>query len=390
MIVSKKNQVLLMHARIRNVALATFGLCILNIALGSPTPADTGSHFPTNEDLRHVRAMSAPQLSPDGQRVLLQVTDATTEGGRSHLWLVDIARNTSRQLTWSPAADKRGEREARWMPDGSSILFLAKRGEHTLLYRLPMAGGEAHAFDLKVAPAVDASKEAGALPPGKADTAADDDGPQPIDVEDYVIAPDGHSIAIIARDPETQGEQKQQDEKADAVWLGHDLHGKRVYLLDPDSEKLTAVAVAPDVDSVHWSNQGDRFVVIAEKPNDASDLGPANSAWLVSVKDPAHPSQLKQLPATAYSGAFSADDKRFYFLAQSAEDASPGYSDLYVTDLAGGSIRDLTADTAGSIDGDEPMLAGTTSWNPCRWAPGRRICACMMTSQRPSFSTAPW
>ncbi|MFI4921942.1 MAG: alpha/beta hydrolase family protein, partial [Gammaproteobacteria bacterium] len=40
------------------------------------------------------------------------------------------------------------------------------------------------------------------------------------------------------------------------------------------------------------------------------------------------------------------------------EDASPGYSDLYVTDLAGGSIRNLTADTAGSIDGDEPMLAG--------------------------------
>lgn len=347
-----------MHARIRNAALATIGLCILNVALGSPAPADTGSHFPTNEDLRHVLAMSAPQLSPDGQRVLLQVSDATTEGGRSHLWLVDIANYTSRQITWSPSADKRGERAARWMPDGSSILFLAKRGEHTELYRLPMAGGEAHAFDLKVTPVVDASKEAGALPPGKADAASDDDGPQTIDVEDYAIAPDGRSIAIIARDPETQGEQKQQDEKADAVWLGHDLHGKRVYLLDPDSEKLTAVALAPDVDSVHWNRQGDRFVAIVEKPNDASDLGPANSAWLVYVKDPAHPSQLKQLPATAYSGTFSSDDKRFYFLAQAAQDASPGYSDLYVTDLSDGSVHGLTPDIAGSIDGDDPMLFG--------------------------------
>ena len=348
-----------MHARIRTAAVAFLCAWAFNAALASPPTADTGDHFPTNEDLRHVRAMSAPRLSPDGRQVLLQVTDSTVDGGRSHLWLIDIAADTARQITWSPTTDKRGERAARWMPDGSSVLFLAKRGEHTELYRLPMAGGEAHAFDLKVTPATDASKEPGALPPEKAGATSDDDGPQPVDVEDYEIAPDGRSIAIIARDPETQGEQKQQDEKADAVWLDHDLHGKRVYLLDPDSGKLTPVAVAPDVDSIHWNGQGDRFVAIAEKPNDASDLGPANSAWLVYVKDPAHPSQLKQLPATAYSGTFSSDSKRFYFLAQSAEDASPGYSDLYVTYLPDGPAHDLTADTAGSIDGDDPMLLGS-------------------------------
>ena len=39
------------------------------------------------------------------------------------------------------------------MPDGASILFLAKRGEHTQLYRLPfIGGGEAQAFELKVIP----------------------------------------------------------------------------------------------------------------------------------------------------------------------------------------------------------------------------------------------
>ena len=32
------------------------------------------------------------------------------------------------------------------MPDGQSILFLAKRDEHVSLYRLPMNGGEAKAF----------------------------------------------------------------------------------------------------------------------------------------------------------------------------------------------------------------------------------------------------
>jgi len=344
-----------MNTRIKKML---FGACAFNLVVASTSLVAAESHFPNNEDLRHVRAMSAPQLSPDGRRVLLQVMDTTTDGGRSHLWLVDIASDTFRQITWSPADDKRGERGARWMPDGENILFLAKRGEHTQLYRLPMAGGEAHAFDLTTAPAVDASKEPSALPPNEAVAASGKVEPLPLDVESYEISPDGRSIAVLARDPETPGEKKQKDEKADAVWLDHDLHGKRAYLLDLDSEKLTAVAVAPDVDSIHWDSQSDRFVAITEKPNDASDLGPADSAWLVSVKDPAHPTQLKQLPATAYNGAFSADGKRFYFMAQAEQDASPGYSDLYVTDLNGGPVHNLTADTTGSIGGDDLILAG--------------------------------
>jgi len=49
--------------------------------------------------------------------------------------------------------------------DGKSVLFLAHRGAHTQLYRLPMDGGEAKLFDLKVTPLVDESKREGALPP---------------------------------------------------------------------------------------------------------------------------------------------------------------------------------------------------------------------------------
>src|SRR5215472_10830703 len=79
--------------------------------------------FPTNEDLRHTRALSQPRLSPDAQSVLLQVSDSTADGGRTHLWFVDIEQNTSRQLTYSPASDKRGEHNGEWFPDGNSILF---------------------------------------------------------------------------------------------------------------------------------------------------------------------------------------------------------------------------------------------------------------------------
>ena len=121
------------------------------------------ARFPTSEDLRHVRSMDSPRLSPDGQQVLIRITDDTAHGGRAHLWLADVSGKPCRQLTYGPAnGDKdskyRGESSGEWMPDGESILFLSHRGEQTQLFRLSMHGGEAVAFDLKVVPTVDDSK----------------------------------------------------------------------------------------------------------------------------------------------------------------------------------------------------------------------------------------
>jgi hypothetical protein len=167
--------------------------------------AATDSNIPSNEDLRHVRALINPRISPDGSRALVEIADATADGGRSHLFLVDIAANASRQITWSPENDKRGEHGGRWL-GGGSVLFLAKRTEHTQLYRLPMSGGEAHAYDLKVAPPVDASLATDALPPRK----PGESRPEPValDVDDFEPAPDGRTIAVLARDPETPGKKK--------------------------------------------------------------------------------------------------------------------------------------------------------------------------------------
>ena len=104
------------------------------------------SSFPTNEQLRRFKSMSDPRLAPDGKRILLRITEATADGAKSHLWLTGAGGEEPRQITYSPDADKRGEYEASWMPDGQSILFLAKRDEHISLYRLPMNGGEAKPF----------------------------------------------------------------------------------------------------------------------------------------------------------------------------------------------------------------------------------------------------
>ena len=302
--------------------------------------------------------MTQPRVSPDGQSVLIQISDATADGGKSHLWLVDVKANTSRQLTWSPSGDKRGESQGQWMPDGASILFMAHRGEHTQLFRLPMNGGEAHPFEVKIVPPVDESKEPDAIPPAKKTASGSDAAkPEPVeaDVSRYFIAPDGKHIAIIVRDPETPGEKKQHDDKADAVWVNHNPHGARLYLLDPVDGKLTATAVPPDVQLVAWTQQSDRLLAIAEGMNEAGDLAPAGTAWVVSVADPVHPSQIKAAPATIGAAAWSEDGSRIYFLAQSQADAPPGYEDLYAMTVADGAMRNLSAGFEGSIGHDEPV-----------------------------------
>ncbi|MGH8290740.1 MAG: prolyl oligopeptidase family serine peptidase [Steroidobacteraceae bacterium] len=343
----------------RSGAFLLAGLCLASLAVVSAAQ----DHFPSNEDLRHVRAISAPRLSPDGRSVLIEVSDATADGGRSHLWLVDRQANTARQLTYSTPGQKQGEFGGAWMPDGRAILFLAHRGKYTQLYELPMNGGEAHPFNLKLVPPVDESTEPGAVPPVK--TLEVPSKPQPVecDVSGFFIAPDGRFIAVLIRDPQTSGEKKEQTEKADAVWVDHNPHGTRLYLLDPKTGKLTPTTVPPDVASVFWTRQGHRLLVIAKGMNDLGDIEPDRTAWIVTVSDPTHPTQLKAIPKTIETAAWSPDATRIDFLAQARADTPPGYFDLYQYTLADQSVRDLSAGFDGSIDG-EPITDGDTILEP--------------------------
>lgn len=327
----------------------------------SPAHAADEPHFPSNEDLRHVRSMSQPRLSPDGRQVLLQVMDATADGGKSHLWLVDVKANTSRQLTYTPASEKRGESSGEWMPDGESILFLAHRGEHTQLYRLPMNGGEAHPFEVKILPPVDESKEPGAIPPAKKDSDAKNGAkaePLEADVARYFVAPDGKTIALLIRDPETPGEKKEHDDKADAVDVDQSPHGTRLYLLDPQSGKLTKTAVSPDVERVAWSEQSDRLLALCAPMHNEGDISPDTAAWVLTVSDPDHPKQIDSAPKTIGAASWSADAHEIDFLAQAKADAPPGYSDLYALTLADGAVRDLSDGFDGSVGHDEPIAVG--------------------------------
>ena len=320
------------------------------------------AHFPNNEDLRHFKAISNPQLSPDGKQILFTVTHATADGGASNLWIVptpDNGADKARQLTFSPPSDKRGEHNAQWAPDGTGIFFLAKRGDHTQLFRLDLRGGEASPYDLKIMPPVDVSKDKDAInpPPSPATNEKKDEKksdenkvePLPIDVAGFAISEDGKYLTLWAHDPETPGEKKQKDAKIDASWVNHERHLTRLYIAALKSDgsidgDLRTVDIAPDVHGAVWSPVADKLFIVTEEPNDVSDLKPAGAAWIVDVTAPAKPEKLEAIPATVQAGTFTPDGNQIVFGAQTPQDAPPGYEELFAISLSPSARpRSLTA-----------------------------------------------
>src|SRR5688572_16120265 len=127
---------------------ATLALCIFAPAVSAPAPCApaAGEKHPFSiDDLLAMQRVSDPQVSPDGRWVAFTLATVDLEANRSRtdVWLVPV----------DPAADAAGARRlttdaasdwnARWMPDGSALVFLSTRSGSAQVWRLPLAGGEA-------------------------------------------------------------------------------------------------------------------------------------------------------------------------------------------------------------------------------------------------------
>ncbi|MFQ5501961.1 MAG: prolyl oligopeptidase family serine peptidase [Phycisphaerae bacterium] len=116
-------------------------ILVLGAMLSSVTVALGDTHPFSVHDMLAMDRISDPQVSPDGSLVVFVVreTDLEADRGRTDLWLIDIDGSHLRRLTSHPASDG----NARWMPDGSAILFLSGRSGSSQVWRIPVDGGEA-------------------------------------------------------------------------------------------------------------------------------------------------------------------------------------------------------------------------------------------------------
>jgi len=311
--------------------IASAGLLLL--ACSAPS-MQAQQHFPTNEDLRQLRSISNPQLSPDLKHVVAIVQDSTADGGKSHLWLLSTEGGPYRQLTFNQD-DVKGERTPEYLPDGSAILFLSKHKDNTNLYRLPLDGGEAVAVKLERVPAT-------------GEAAAD------VDVVSYSISPDGSTVAVVATDPEPAARTKDHKDKKDVAWEEHEELKPHLYLLDTKTWKATDVPTLTDINAVAWTPQSDRLLVLTH--THLEDLGPSAAGWVVDAKTPAQQTRITGLPETTERAAWMHQGNRLALFAQCEKDAPPGCAELFTLDLASGKLHNLTVGLKDSTLSADTLL----------------------------------
>lgn len=115
-------------------------VCAISIALPAQTP---GKRPLRAGDLYRLRAMSDPQLSPDGQWVAFTVgtSDSAKDKNDADVWMVSWDGAQTIRVTSSPES----ESSPRWSPDGQYLAFLSGRedGKGSQLWLLDRRGGEA-------------------------------------------------------------------------------------------------------------------------------------------------------------------------------------------------------------------------------------------------------
>ena len=195
-------------------------------------PAMAAGRPMTIDDLLAVKAVSDPQVSPDGKSVVYVVSelDRETDKSNSDLWLVPAAGGEPRRLTTAEGTDN----HPRWSPDGKAIAFVSSRGGSSQVWLLPIDGGEARPLTKL-----------------------------PIDVSGPIWSPKGDQIAFAAEvypgktPEETAARDKEKDESKSKVrifdrlmirhWSTWD-EGKRSHLFVADAKTGEARDLTPKLE----------------------------------------------------------------------------------------------------------------------------------------------
>ena len=295
----------------------------------------------TSDDILGLKAVSDPQVSPDGRLVAYVVESLNEEkdGYQTDVWLVPASGGEARPLASSPAADE----SPRWSPDGKWVAFLSER---------PRPGA-------KPDDSGDAKRQIWLIRPDGGEAMPLTSAPGA--VSGFEWSADGKGIAFLAREPKGEERKKREKEKDDA-WTPAELYPwSRLWVIDVAARQarqlttgeihVTGLSLSPDGRTVAFAGQPTPLI----PDNFRSDLYTIPTAG-------GSPAPLVARKGADGAPAFSPDGKWIAFVSQDGRD-DDWYTNSRVclVPAAGGPTRVLTASLDEQIGG---LFGSALEWTP--------------------------
>ncbi len=303
----------------------------------------------TLEDTFEFRTVTDVQLSPDGEVVAFVSGESVIHEAplpRTKVWAVDTGGGDPRQFTAGPSSDI----SPAWSPDGHTLAFLSDRdtvGRHQV-FLIDRGFGEAvRITDLDAAVYVNRG------------------------MSSIAWSPDGASIAVVARDPETAEEKRRRDARDDFTEFERQPKYVRLYVVDVATGETKCVSAdGLQIWEFAWSPDGDRFGAVT------SDL-PYETDWYLNRLDvfPSGGGPATTVYDTHRSAAqprWSPDGKQIAFTSCRWSDKGQVNGSVYVADASGEGARELTPGHSISYgwidwseDGSKLTVAGQDGGESC-------------------------
>jgi dipeptidyl aminopeptidase/acylaminoacyl peptidase len=302
---------------------------------------ESGRRTLTPTDLLSFTSVRDAQISPDGQLVAFVAGESVkvdTRSPKSRIWLVPTAGGAACEFTTGP----RSETSPRWSPDGQTLAFFSDRLEDgkAQVYLLPRDGGEARLL---------------ATPPGDLGAGRGSDSLQ--------WSPDGKSLAILIRDPESEAEKERTKEKNDAIELEEHPRFTRLWLADVATAEARAITPAGvQVWECSWAPDGTGFALLVSDSPEEWSWYHARIATVAATGG-----ALTDVYSTRRQMArpiISPNGRQIAFVEAVLSDRGIVAGDLLVVPTAGGAARNLTDGARFSV--------GEAEWS----ADGQSLLAC--------------
>ena len=299
-------------------------LCSLWFLLGcwgACAIADDGVLTPT--DIAKMKTVSQAVMSPGGQQIAVvlsvprKINDEPDGPAWRELHVLDVETLKLRPFV----SGQVNVSQVTWTPDGSSITFVAKRGDDkdASLYVIPVDGGEARC--------------AVSVPGG---------------VGGFSFSPDGGSVAVIAKTQEDANAKKMKDMGFSQSIVEEDWLPSKVLIAKPFSdEEPHSLDLPGNVMAVAWSPAGDHLAVSLTHSPLVDARYTQQKIHIVKVADGAvihkvkHEGKLGSFywrPDGAMLGFIGVHDRN-----------DPATGRLWVFDLKSGTLRDALNNHEGHV-----------------------------------------